>query len=117
MYALDYMSNGNNGIFGGEEKDLIATPTPRSQHTNRTRSNSLSSSMSEARVKAPHTEGHIKWLTTMYVCFNLQIIASLTNQGYKNPFSISNPQINTLEVNFINCQPSWRQLYKKNVLR
>ena len=66
MFTLDYIQNNKREEYGNVG-DMISTPTPRSVAgpAHRTRSNSQSSSMSEARARPPHTEGHIKWLTTM----------------------------------------------------
>ena len=77
MFALDFISNGkpnNNGPMDGEH---IITPTraagmagatAAATNTTRARSNSMTSSVSDGvKTKPPHTEGHIKWLTTVYV--------------------------------------------------
>ncbi|XP_067929994.1 WD repeat-containing protein 5B-like [Watersipora subatra] len=63
MFALDYMSNGRTvGITDG----LQAAQSSNTKPVTRTRSNSMTSSVSDgARLRPPHTEGHIKWLTTV----------------------------------------------------
>lgn len=66
MFALDYVSSPkteSEAIPGGNNNTTgtgIPNPTPR------LRSNSMTSSVSDGhKIKPPHTEGHIKWLTTM----------------------------------------------------
>lgn len=60
MYALDYSAASVQKPDG----EVIVTANTKG----RSRSNSLSSATSDShRVKPPHTEGHIKWLTTVSV--------------------------------------------------
>lgn len=76
MFALDFIPNGKGG-GGPDGEHLITSPSSIKSHTHshtthsvrsRSRSNSMTSNVSGisgARIKAPHTEGHIKWITTL----------------------------------------------------
>ena len=67
MFALDYISNGKAvGLTDGEH--IASPPNPKTTTTTtRARSNSMTSCVSSdgIKIKPPHTEGHIKWLTTV----------------------------------------------------
>lgn len=68
MFALNYASSPKAGSEATNQENSASGvgAAISTGASTRLRTNSMSSSTSEAhKAKPPHTEGHIKWLATM----------------------------------------------------